>query len=158
MILEMENCGYSMEYYDVCQEIWQKYVPDSGNAEVVHGELLRLTEYLRMEAINNENRNWNDDCENACNFLWHHLINHTKEFEMTGKEKVREVITCIRERGEKKEIYANSVIFDYLEDRIAERYLNLHEKEEEQQKQLKEIKRKMTKSVLRGLFTGLRRL
>lgn len=83
-----------------------------------------------------------------------YLMKHTNNYEM--KDKVGEVITCIRERGEKKETYKNSVIFDYLEDCIAERYLNLYEKEEMQQKQLNAVKKTVIKSIIRGIFTGFR--
>lgn len=128
MILEMETCGYLMEHYNVCQEIWEKYVPDTGKANELPAELLRLAEVLRIEAIENENKNWNEECENACDFLWHYLCDDAEEYEIIDKSNVRQIITCIRERGRKKEIYKTSVVFDYIEDCIAKIYLHICDK------------------------------
>ena len=50
-----------MEYFNVCKEIWNRWVPQRGYAQVLQGELLRQIERLRYEAQHNENRSWNDD-------------------------------------------------------------------------------------------------
>ena len=58
-----------MEYFNVCKEIWNRWVPQRGHAQVLQGELLRQIERLRYEAQHNENRNWNDDFLYYCDFL-----------------------------------------------------------------------------------------
>ena len=42
-----------MLYFEEAKSIWQTYVPKSGQAETVQGELLRAVEKLRDEAIRN---------------------------------------------------------------------------------------------------------
>ena len=39
-----------MEYFNVCKEIWTRWVPQRGHAQVLQGELLRQIERLRHEA------------------------------------------------------------------------------------------------------------
>ena len=126
MIFEMENYGYSMEHYEVCQEIWKEYVPNHGKGNGLQAELLRLAEFLRVGAIDSENKNWTMKNESACDFLVHYLVYDTEEYEIKEKNKVSQVIECIRERGKKKEKYINSTLFDYIEDRIAEIYIQVH--------------------------------
>ena len=58
-----------MEYFNVCKEIWNRWVPQRGHAQVLQGELLRQIERLRYEAQHNENRSWNDDLLYYCDFL-----------------------------------------------------------------------------------------
>ncbi|GAA4974977.1 hypothetical protein [Kineococcus glutinatus] len=47
-----------MEHFDEARAIWKAYVPRSGQAETVQGELLRAVEKLRDEAQRNGNGNW----------------------------------------------------------------------------------------------------
>ncbi len=58
-----------MEYFHVCQEIWNRWVPQRGPSQVLQGELLRQIEQLRHEAQANQNRNWNDNLLSYCDFL-----------------------------------------------------------------------------------------
>ena len=58
-----------MEYFEVCKEIWNRWVPQRGQSQVLQGELLRQIERLRHEAQANENRGWNDDLLYYCDFL-----------------------------------------------------------------------------------------
>ena len=126
MICEMEAYGYLMDHYEVCQEIWKEYVPYKGKGNGLQAELLRLTEFLRVGAIDNENRYWSMKHENACDFLVHYLVYDTEGYEVAEKNKIEQIIRCIRERGNNKENYKNSALFDYIEDRIAEIYLQVH--------------------------------
>lgn len=137
-VLKIETYGYLMKHYDVCQDIWKKYVPDTGKAMEMSAELLRQAEFLRTEAMDHENRNWNTECENACDFLLCYLGDDVKGYKTEDKDQIRQIIECIRERGKNKELYKNSVLFDYLEDHIAEMYLQVCEKENWGQNQSKE--------------------
>ena len=52
----------SEEYLEKGKFIWQNFVPKSGQAETVQGELLRAIEKLRDEAHRNGNANFNKNC------------------------------------------------------------------------------------------------
>lgn len=121
MIWKMESYGYVMEYYDICQEIWEKYVPENGKSKALQGELLRLAELLRSSA-KDKNKNWDTECEDACDFLEYYFV-YDEENGVSDKNKMLQIISCIRERGRNKEAYENLVLFDYMEDKIAAIYL-----------------------------------
>jgi hypothetical protein len=54
---------------DVARWIWRYLVPKSGQADSVHGEILRTIEKLRWEAQENGNINWDDRFEMLVDFL-----------------------------------------------------------------------------------------
>ncbi len=49
--------GYSQIYFDECKKIWKNFVPKSGQADNLQGEMLRQAVKLRNEACNNGNVN-----------------------------------------------------------------------------------------------------
>lgn len=63
------NQEYTEKYLEECKDIWKNFVPDSGQSDVLQGELLRMVEKLRWEAQNNGNINWNEDFEYFCFIL-----------------------------------------------------------------------------------------
>lgn len=125
MIQNMERYGYYMGAYEFCQEIWEKYVPETGKSKALQGELLRLTEFLRSNAMD-KNKNWNSECEDACDFLEYYFV-YDEENGVSDKNKMQQIISCIRERGRNKEAYEKLVLFDYIEDEIADIYLEKRE-------------------------------
>ncbi len=50
-------------YLALGRHVWQTYVPPSGQADTVQGELLRANEKLRDEAQRNGNANWDEGHE-----------------------------------------------------------------------------------------------
>ena len=60
---------YEQKYYNECKFIWKNFVPQSGQATVLQGELLREIEKLRYEAQNNGNVNWDSDFAYFCEFI-----------------------------------------------------------------------------------------
>lgn len=46
------------EYFEKAAFLWQTYVPRTGQADTVQGELIRAVENLRDEAQRNGNANW----------------------------------------------------------------------------------------------------
>lgn len=58
-----------MKYFQLCQEIWQQWVPQRGQSQVLQGELLRQIEKLRYEGTKNQNANWCGDHRYFCDFL-----------------------------------------------------------------------------------------
>jgi hypothetical protein len=51
------------------EELWGRLVPNSGQADTVQGELIRVTSRLTDEAHRNGNMNWDDGHELWCDFL-----------------------------------------------------------------------------------------
>lgn len=58
-----------MKHFEEAQQIWKTFVPPSGQASTVQGELLRAVEKLRDEAIRNGNGNWDAGFEMLIDFL-----------------------------------------------------------------------------------------
>lgn len=50
------------EYFKNEKYLWDTYVPKSGQATTIQGEMLRACEKLADEAQRNGNGNFNDDC------------------------------------------------------------------------------------------------
>ena len=60
---------YNYKYFDECKYIWKNYVPESGQANNLQGELLREIEEIRCEAQDDGNINWDDDHSYFCDFI-----------------------------------------------------------------------------------------
>ncbi len=58
-----------MDYIKKANELWEAYVPESGQAATVQGELLREIEALRTEAQENDNINFDEDYAYFCDFI-----------------------------------------------------------------------------------------
>jgi hypothetical protein len=63
-----------MHSFDEAKHIWQTFVPRSGQADTVQGELLRAVEKLRDEAIRNGNGNWDEGFEILLRYLEERLL------------------------------------------------------------------------------------
>ena len=88
-----------MEYFNVCKEIWNRWVPQRGHAQVLQGELLRQIERLRYEAQHNENRNWNDDFLFCCDFL-RSTLREADCLTSEEREGVNAALVRLRSSGE----------------------------------------------------------
>ena len=58
-----------MEYEEVCRYIWKNLVPKQGQADNLHGEMLRQVEALRWEIQENGCINWDESFDYFCDFL-----------------------------------------------------------------------------------------
>ena len=56
-------------YTEIGRFIWHNYVPKSGQADTVQGELLRANEKLRDESQRNGNGNWDQGHEILAKFI-----------------------------------------------------------------------------------------
>ncbi len=63
-----------MEHFQEASAIWMQFVPRSGQAETVQGELLRAVEKLRDGAIRNGNTNWDQGFEILLAYVGGHLL------------------------------------------------------------------------------------
>ena len=58
---------------DTWQALWDRYVPDSGQADTIQGELIRAARRLNHEIAGNGCMNWDRDFEIFCEFASAHL-------------------------------------------------------------------------------------
>jgi hypothetical protein len=67
-----------MKYFNEAKFLWQNYVPKSGQAETIQGELIRAIVKLQDEAQRNGNGNWDQGFEIFCQFILLNGINIMK--------------------------------------------------------------------------------
>lgn len=107
---------YVMQYSKEAKEIWDKFVPKSGQAQTVQGELLRAVEKLRDEATRNANQNWDQGFEIFVRYLEDKLTD-TKVFSTA---KISETKTILARLKRKDEPYVDNDFYDFLSDRVVE--------------------------------------
>ena len=108
------------EYLKIGQFIWKTYVPKSGQAETVQGELLRAIEKLADEAQRNGNINFNSDCHGLLiSYLRKYLID-TTSFD---KETIIQIKKDLDTISKEEEPYTDEDLYDRLRDRIFDWYL-----------------------------------
>lgn len=105
-----------MHLFDEARHIWQEYVPRSGQAATVQGELLRAVEKFRDEATRNGNGNWDEGFEFLLVYLEEHLLDRTV-YSATAMEETRKVLDRLRD-------FENPLLddepYDELGDRVVE--------------------------------------
>src|SRR6266542_1987495 len=69
MLYYLRKSKYAKEY----DALFDKLVPESGQADTVQGELLRAIVRLASECFRNGNMNWDDGFDVFVDFLWNHL-------------------------------------------------------------------------------------
>ena len=107
-----------MHFFKEAKSIWQTYVPRTGQAETVQGELLRAVEKLREEAIGNGNVNWDGGFEILLRYLEEHLLDPTVYSETTVDSTKK-----ILERLHDFEYpLLDDKLYDELGDRVVEYY------------------------------------
>ncbi|MBK1856602.1 hypothetical protein JO972_16680 [Verrucomicrobiaceae bacterium 5K15] len=77
------------------QRLWEDLVPDSGQAESLQGELLRIACKLTDQAYRNGNMNWDDEHEIMWRFISEKIgsdVIFTQKEQCLIKEKVEEII------------------------------------------------------------------
>lgn len=97
-IEELISEKYEKKYYDQCKYIWKNYVPESGQSNILQGELLREIEKLRYEAQDNGNINWDKDFSWFCDFIIETLC-YRDIFSDDEKAKIILALEYIKECG-----------------------------------------------------------
>lgn len=97
-ILKKTQQEYEQQYFEECKFIWQNFVPKSGQARNLQGELLREIENIRCEAQDNGNVNWDDDLTYFCEFIKQSLIEQPI-FSEPEKEKICVIMNYLKECG-----------------------------------------------------------
>lgn len=107
-----------MNHFEEAKHLWQTYVPKSGQADTVQGELIRAIEKLRDEAQRNGNCNWDHGHETFCSFIRDTLCG-SGTFD---KATIAEIKSDIARLEDYEHPYCEDDLFDRLTDRIVEWY------------------------------------
>ncbi|MFD1314283.1 hypothetical protein [Namhaeicola litoreus] len=108
------------EYVEQAKYIWENFVPKSGQAEYVQGELLRALEKLRDEAQRNGNGNFYKKCHKA--FL-KYLKEKLSDEHIFDKEMIKQINRELDKLSHQRQPYIEDDVYDYLSDRIVDWYL-----------------------------------
>ncbi|MDE6592983.1 MAG: hypothetical protein K2K57_07970 [Oscillospiraceae bacterium] len=131
---------YEQIYFEECKFIWKNYVPKSGQADNLQGELLREIEKLRREAQDNGNINWDGNFEYFCDFISDTLCGQPI-FSDEEKEKISVIMGYFKECGiyafkfnngeisdeefdVMKLAYTEDNLYDIICDKIGQMYKN----------------------------------
>ncbi|HRF99868.1 MAG TPA: hypothetical protein PKZ75_02055 [Bacteroidia bacterium] len=109
------------EYLETGKFIWKNYVPKSGQAETVQGELLRAIEKLADEAQRNGNINFNEDCHTIFISFIRKYLNDEKLFDKATIKQINQDLDTISIEDEP---YTEDDLYDRLRERIIDWYLN----------------------------------
>jgi hypothetical protein len=107
-----------MKYEKEVKDIWKNFVPKSGQADTVQGELLRAVEKLRDESFRNGNINWDEGFEIFIDLLRHYLVN-TKIF---SEEKTVLLDYYLKKIGDGGVPCMDESAYDEISDAIIEFY------------------------------------
>ncbi|ULQ57085.1 hypothetical protein KJS94_02595 [Flavihumibacter rivuli] len=106
-------------YLDTGRYIWQTYVPKSGQAKTVQGELLRAIEKLADEAQRNGNINFNANCHTILiAYLRKHLVND----QLFPPETIEQIKKDLDTLSKENEPYLEEDLYDRLRERIIDWY------------------------------------
>jgi hypothetical protein len=103
-------------YFDEATNIFQSFVPKSGQAETVQGELLRALEKLKDEATRNGNGNWDEGFEILVRYLKSHLLDPA----VFGKTLIEKTTTDLARLQEFDHPYLSDDLYEAIADRIVE--------------------------------------
>ncbi len=109
------------EYFEKGKYIWQNFVPKSGQAEFVQGELLRAIEKLRDEAHRNGNGNFHQDCHGK---LIQYLRTHLSDQQLFSNETIRQINEDLHRLSVENPPYLEDDIFDRIDERIVDWYVH----------------------------------
>jgi hypothetical protein len=108
------------EYSEMGKYIGKTYVPKSGQAETIQGELLRSCEKLADEAQRNGNINFNGDCHVILiGFLRQYLADE-KVFDRKTIKQINQDLDTISIEDQP---YTEDDLYDRLRERIIDWYL-----------------------------------
>jgi hypothetical protein len=100
------------------KDIWDQFVPQSGQADTVQGELLRAVEKLGHEAIWNGNCNWDEGFRILLSYLRQHLLDPAV-FSPEQIQRTNDVLKRLR-RG--SDPVMEDEVYDYLGNRVVDYY------------------------------------
>ena len=107
-----------MKYFEEANYLWKTFVPKSGQAETVQGELIRAIEKLRDEAQRNGNGNWDKGHEILAKYI-ETILTDSTVFSQEEKEDIKVDIEDLLDYEYPK---TEDEIYDRLSDKIVEWY------------------------------------
>jgi len=111
------------QYQKECGELWRQFVPASGQADTVQGELIRVITKLEDECLRNGNMNWDMGHRMFTNFL-HKYLCDAEVFDAEAISQIKRDISAIRDfgSGKKEPDFKENTEdeFDRITDRVAE--------------------------------------
>jgi hypothetical protein len=108
--------NHDVKYFEEAKKLWQTYVPKSGQANTVQGELIRAISKLQDEAQRNGNINWDLGHVILADFILDTLTSS----EGISKDAKKEVEKDIKRIKEYKKPYTSDDLYDRITDRIVE--------------------------------------
>ncbi|MFB8427071.1 hypothetical protein ACFC4S_34580 [Priestia megaterium] len=106
-----------MKYFEQAKEIWSKYVPKSGQSNIVEGELIRAIEKLRWEAHSNGNANWDEGFEMLALYILE-ILNDNDVFKPDTLLEIQSDINILL--NAENEPYLEDDLYDRLVDCVIE--------------------------------------
>ena len=110
-----------MRYLEEAKFIWKNFVPRSGQADTVQGELLRAVEKLRDESLRNGNANWDDGHEMLVAYLKAKLSDKS----VFSSSDIAQTLKLLDEVSKPDEPYLSDDAYDELGERVVE-YFRYH--------------------------------
>lgn len=105
-----------MKYFEEAKNIWETFVPKSGQAKTVQGELLRAVEKLRDEAQRNGNANWDEGFGILLSYLQQRLTDSV----LYSSESIQETNNILERLSNFDYPYLEDDLYDNLADKIVE--------------------------------------
>lgn len=111
------------DYLELGRYIWERFVPKSGQADTVQGELLRASEKLRDEAHRNGNMNWDGGHESLAHYI-KDTLSESSDLSVTQKEQLAADIDVVLNY---EQPYPEDDVFDRIQKAIFDWYVNNRE-------------------------------
>src|SRR5262245_25659322 len=108
------------EYSETAKFLWQTYVPQSGQAETIQGELIRAIEKLAYEAQGNGNINFNSNCHGL---LIDYLRKHLTADQSFDEQTIAQINKDLDILSIEDEPYTDDDVYDRVTHRIVDWYL-----------------------------------
>lgn len=109
------------QYLDTGRYIWQTYVPKSGQAKTVQGELLRAIEKLADEAQRNGNINFNPKCHGLLITYLHRYLTDETIFDQATIQQIKKDLDRISTENNP---YTEDDLYDRLRERVIDWYIH----------------------------------
>src|ERR1043165_3881174 len=104
------------DYLAEGRRIWHDFVPESGQADTVQGEMLRAVEKLRDEATRNGNGNWDAGFEILHAYL-RETLPDPAVFSPEVCEEIRSTLAALRREDD---VWLQDEPYDFLGDRVVD--------------------------------------
>ncbi|MGV3613137.1 MAG: hypothetical protein ACO1N0_19405 [Fluviicola sp.] len=105
------------EYFNKAKLIWTNFVPRSGQADTVQGELLRAIEKLRDEAQRNGNINFNPSCHSMLIAYLRRFLLDTTLFDQKQLASINQDLDRLEQENQP---YLEDDLYDRINDRIVD--------------------------------------